>query len=281
MGCPEHDCCASHPENAEISFPGTFDHNTPWKFYNHLIGQVPEGIKVLDYCIGAHWSYVEAECGMGVSYTVKGGAGRAYTRDLRGIELREMAELAKSWCFAEATLGVAALNAWYARRELLDPLGARYDETVELPDGAVRKQDAFGLYLPQMAGKKVVVVGHFPHLERVAEVADLTILERNCSQEHDTPDPACEYVVPSADFAFITGTTITNKTAPRLLDLSKNATTVMTGPSVVPSEFLFDWGVETIASSVVADPEKTRFAVKNGAGKFFGEALQMMTVTRK
>ena len=46
-----------------------------------------------------------------------------------------MAELAKSWCFEEATLGVAALNAYYARKELLDPLGATYDEPIELPDG--------------------------------------------------------------------------------------------------------------------------------------------------
>ncbi len=30
-----------------------------------------------------------------------------------------------------------------------------------------------------------------------------------------------------------------------------------------------------LAGSVVADPDKARFAVKNGAGQFFGEALTM------
>ena len=69
--------------------------------------------------------------------------------------------------------------------------------------------------------------------------------------------------------------TLINKTAPRLLDLAANATTVFVGPSVIMAPFLFRWGVDMLAGSVVADPDKARFAVKNGAGQFFGEALTM------
>lgn len=134
-------------ENEAVRRPDTRDDATPWKLYNRLIEGIPEDIAVRDYCLGTHWSYVEADCGMGVSFTCKGGSRRACKQDLRGTGLREMAELAKSWCFEEATLGVAALNAYYARKELLDPLGATYDEPIELPDGTVRKMDAFELYL--------------------------------------------------------------------------------------------------------------------------------------
>ena len=74
-----------------------------------------------DYCLGLNWSYVEADCGCGVAFTARSGAKRTFKSDLRGKTLREVAELSKSWCFEEATLGIAALNAWYARRELLDP----------------------------------------------------------------------------------------------------------------------------------------------------------------
>ena len=283
MGCPEKDCCANNPGNDVISFPGTHGHDTPWKFYNHLIGHVPEDLVVRDYCLGTHWSYVEADCGMGISFTCKGGAKRKHTMDLRGLPLRAVAELAKSWCFEEATLGVAALNAYYARKELLDPLGATYDEPIELPDGTVRKTDAFELYRPRIEAserKNVTVVGHFPHVDRIAEYADLTVLERNCTQALDTPDPACEYVLPKSDYTFITGVTIINKTAPRLLDLTRNGTTVMVGPSVVMSSVLFEQGADALAGSVVADPEKARFAIKNGAGQFFGEALQMTMIER-
>lgn len=294
MGCPEKDCCANNPDDAVISFPGTHDHDTPWKFYNHLIGHIPEDLIVRDYCLGTHWSYVEADCGMGVSYTCKGGAKRAHTLDLRGLPLRAVAELSKSWCFEEASLGVAALNAYYAQKTLLDPLGATYDEVGKPHESGSRgggvSKDAFEQYRPRIeaAGAAredggrahVTVIGHFPHVDRIAEYADLTVLERNCTQALDTPDPACEYVLPKTDFAFVTGVTIINKTAPRLLDLTKNTTTVFVGPSVVMSPFLFDWGVESAAGSVVADPEKTRFAVKNGAGRLFGEALQMTSITR-
>ena len=283
MGCSEKDCCTHGAGNDAINFPGTKDHDTPWKFYNHLIGSMSDGPIVRDYCLGTHWSYVEADCGMGVSFTCKGGARRRFTQDLRGLPLKAVAELSKSWCFEESTLGVAALNAYYAQKPLLDPLGAVYDEPVELPDGTVRKMDAFELYRPRIAARKdanVTVVGHFPHVDRIAEYANLTVLERNCTHELDTPDPACEYVVPQTDYLFMTGVTIINKTAPRLLDLAKDATVVMVGPSVVMSPFLFDWGVEMLAGSTVANPEKVRFAVKNGAGRFFGEALQMTSITR-
>jgi uncharacterized protein (DUF4213/DUF364 family) len=237
---------------------------------------------VTDYALGVHWSYLEAECGMGVSFTTRGGGWRTFKDDLRGRSLREVAELSKSWCFEEASLGVAALNAWYARRELLDPLGAVYDDPVELPDGTVRKMDAFALYRPEIEKKgnaRVTVVGHFPHVDRIAEYAQLTVLERSVSSPLDTPDPACEYVMPETDYAYITGVTFINKTAPRLIDLTRHAKTIFVGPSVVMSPYLFSWDVDVLAGSIVADPEKVRFAVKNGTGQFFGEALQMTRIS--
>ena len=80
-------------ENEAVRRPDTRDDATPWKLYNRLIEGIPEDIAVRDYCLGMHWSYVEADCGMGVSFTCKGGARRACKQDLRGTGLREMAEL--------------------------------------------------------------------------------------------------------------------------------------------------------------------------------------------
>lgn len=257
-----------------------------WDLYNQLIAGIPDGIVVRDYCLGIHWSYVEADCGMGVAFTTRNGGKRTVKRDLRGMELREVAELSKSWCFEEASLGVAALNAWYARRELLDPLGCVYD----LPSGAVDGErgggpkDAFQAYRGEIEARgdaNVVVVGHFPHVADIAEYANLTVLERNCRDGLDTPDPACEYVLPQADYAFITGVTFINKTAPRLLELSRGAKTVMVGPSVVMSPQLFGYGVHELAGSVVNDPERARFAVTNGVGPLFGEALVMASLKAK
>lgn len=281
---------ANHSETSRtdrsIVFPGTNDAATAWRFYNQLIAAIPDDIIVRDYALGVKWSYVEADCGMGVAWTARGGARRTHSFDLRGLPLKSVAELSKSWCFEEATIGVAALNAYYAQRERLDLIGARYEEPRADGQDANRlgmKLDAFDLYRPRIEAKphaNVVVVGHFPHVAAIADYANLTVLERNCSQSLDTPDPACEFVLPHADFAFITGVTIINKTVVRLLELARRTTVVMVGPSVVMSPYLFECGVETLAGSVVADPEKTRFAVHNGAGRFFGEALEMVYVAK-
>lgn len=268
-----------------------------WDLYNKLIEGVPAGICVKDYCLGTAWTYVDAECGMGVAYTDRGGAKRNCSADLRGIQLREMAKLAKSWCFKEASLGIAALNAWYSNPQRLAGLGVSYDDeaavqaneavlgTDAMAARAGKRMDAFDAFIPQMkrmdGAAKMVVVGHFPRVERLAEFGQLTVLERNCTDEWDTPDPACEYVMPEADFAFITGVTLINKTAPRLLSLCQNATTVMVGPSVVMSPVLFEFGADSISGSVVGDPEAARFAVQNGAGKLFGRALRMCSLGKQ
>ena len=260
-------------------------HTSPWHLYDQLIEGVPEDVLVVDLCLGGHWSYVEAECGMGVSFTCRGGAvGRTDKRELCGLPLRQVAALAKSGNFEEATLGVAALNAWYSRKPLTDAMGASYDELVELPDGSIRKMDAFEIMRPQIQARgdaNVVVVGHFPHVERVAEYANLTVLERSCRGDLDTPDPACEFVMPRADFAFITGVTLENKTAPRLLQLAEHAFTTMVGPSVVMAPALFEAGVDMVAGSIAADPDRIRYTVKAGTGMSFGSALQMTTILAK
>lgn len=255
-----------------------------WALYDEMIEGIPEGIRVTDYGLGVAWSYLEAECGMGVAYTARQGGRRMVKEDLRGKELREVAALAKSWCFEEATLGIAALNAWYSNPERLaaNGIAVEYEQRGDVDESSPRfgkKLDAFELYRPQIeaAGNpRVVVVGHFPHVVDMAEYSQLTVLERACRDEWDTPDPACEYVMPDADFAFITGVTLINKTAPRLLELCRSAHTVMCGPSVVMAPALFARDVECMAGSIVTDPEATKFASRNGVGQLFGRSLQMV-----
>lgn len=299
----------------------------PWSLYDKLINEIPSDILVKDYCLGNHWTYVDAECGMGVSYTCSGGAKFGAKGDFRGRPLREMAELSKSWHFHDATLGIAALNAWYSQKDKVASMGAVFDESTINTDGVQEKsKDAFDILEPRIrklsgtligdfgcgdsddnntkneatntfyssrisAGEastiwrgcgnaKVVVVGHFPHVEDIARYAKLTVLERSPRDAFDTPDPACEYVMPEADFAFITGVTLENKTAPRLLELARNAYVCMVGPSVIPSPALFDYGVNMIAGRVVLDSAIIRDSVKSGGGITFSGALQMFTIER-
>lgn len=269
-----------------------------WSLYDALISDIPEDVQVIDYALGVNWSYLEAECGSGIAYTLSGGAKSSGRHDFRGRSLKEVATFAKSWKFEEATLGVAALNAWYGRMDNLVAMGAMFDEHCEKGSCAEcsdkirsaknchRATDAFDYYKPQIEkftvqnGRpaKVIVVGHFPHVEDIAEYASLTVLERNCRNEWDTPDPACEYMIPNADYVFMTGVTLINKTMPRLLQLSSNASSAVVGPSAVASPALFEYGLDTIAGRCVVDPERAKFSAV--ACEPFASSLSSFIINR-
>jgi uncharacterized protein (DUF4213/DUF364 family) len=131
-----------------------------------------------------------------------------------------------------------------------------------------------------MAGKKVAVIGHFPGLQKVADVAELTIFERR-PMEGDLPDFAAEYVLPEQDYVFITGTTITNKTLPRLLELSASATVALVGPSVPLAPWWFDMGVDVLAGAVVVDkPAVWAHCQEGGHRGVFGNGALMIDIRR-
>ena len=85
-----------------------------WTLYDELIEGIPGELRVEDFCVGLTWTAVRADCGWGVSMTVDQTAGpEEPRRRLIGASLREAAALAKSWDFREASIGMAAMNAYY------------------------------------------------------------------------------------------------------------------------------------------------------------------------
>ena len=247
-----------------------------WDLYKELIGGIPEDVGVKKLMLGEQWAYVEADSGVGVSMMVRGGAGSSrIDRAASDFSLRDLAALSTSWSFVEATAGVAALNAWYASEPQARAAGMIIDEG---------ENDGFRVYRELVAGKRVTVIGHFPLIERMGDICDLTILER-MPQPGDIPDPACEYIIGEQDYLFTTGITLQNKTLPRLLELAREGGTevIMVGPSVVPTPILFDYGVVCLASSIVLDEraEKVKLAMEQGSKtSIFGAGLQKMRVER-
>lgn len=232
-----------------------------WQLYKDLVAGVPDDAVVSDVCVTAHWLYVEASCGTGMSMLVRGGrAGCRLYDDVAGMKLRDLAALSVSWSFLEASLGVAALNAWYSSVPVVEANGVVYEREGD---------DIFQLYREFMEGKKVAVVGHFPGIERMGEFCDLTVLERDPHGD-DMPDPGCEYIVPEQDYLYVTGIALTNKTLPRLLSLARegDVPVIMVGPSVVPSPLFYDYGVVCMAGSVC--PPECAEAVERGMRRCAG-----------
>ena len=216
----------------------------PWNLYDDLIDEIPGHITVAAAYTGTKWCRVtssERGAGMAFAMPVRTRPASYGEDDLAGLPLREVAALAKSWNLAEAGLGMAAVNAYHS-------LPKRAFGNGFSPCHENNWARAFHPYREVIAGKKVAVIGHFPFAaSALADAAELFILERN-PVEGDYPDSAAEYLLPGCDYVFITGSSFVNKTIPRLLELSRNATTVMIGPSTPASPILFDYGVDVITA---------------------------------
>lgn len=230
-----------------------------WEMYDRLLAGMPAGPPVRRYLVGQAWTVVDSG-GMGLSMTFPRPPEDALAlRDSRvGATARQLAEGLRSWDLSVAALGMAAVNSCYNRQDRLEEMtGRRLTGTHCHP--------VFETMAEEVAGRKVAVIGHFPDLDGFGAGCDLTILERS-PQPGDLPDPACEYVLPEQDYVFITGTTIINKTLPRLLQLCAGARVVLVGPSVPFTPLWFGWGVDVLAGSVVLDPDACWRATCEGGG---------------
>ncbi|MDK8677085.1 Rossmann-like domain-containing protein [Corynebacterium tuberculostearicum] len=80
------------------------------------------------------------------------------------------------------------------------------------------------------------------------------MLERSLN-EGDYPDSAAEYILPECDYVFITGSAFVNKTAPRLLELSRESFNVVLGPSTPLAPVLLEhYGVSQVTGMVSSNP---------------------------
>ncbi len=226
----------------------------PFEIYDALIEGVPADIRVKSYINGRIWSLVETDAdSQGIAMNFDAATRPAlHGADYDGMPLRDLAALSKSWNFPEASIGMAAINAWYNEKSRAEA------QNVIFPDEVNGAQDAFAVYLELARGKNVATVGSFEKAMRIYKgQCNLSVLEKNPSPG-DFPDSACEYILPEQDIVFITGSAFVNKTMPRLLELSRGASVVLVGPTVPLARVLFEFGPECLAGFVITDSELCR-----------------------
>ena len=176
----------------------------------------------------------------------------------------DVARMAYSESILEAAIGMAAINS------LLD-----IDERrcVEL--------NARELIAEKGAGKRIAIVGHFPFVPMLREVArELWVIEKN-PREGDLTEDEAENVIPQADVVGITGTTLTNHTYEGLSRLfSPHAYVVMLGDTTPLSPVLFNYGVHAISGTMVVDSELVLRCVSQGANFRQIGGTRRLTMTR-
>jgi uncharacterized protein (DUF4213/DUF364 family) len=213
------------------------------------------------------WAVVGVGGSLGLSMNTEGKSREPLTSLLNnplGMKICDAAPAIKSWNFEEASLALAAVNAVLNTKERLSALGC-YEP--------YKNYSTRGL---DLKGKTVGLVGHlkFP-VEKQDEVKKIYTFERN-PQEGDYPDTAEEYILPSCDIVLISGSTLVNKTLPRLLELTKNAHTILIGPSVPMTPELLDFGIDTLAGLVITNTEGLKEASCERIGKPYGFGLPFL-----
>lgn len=114
-------------------------------------------------------------------------------------------------------------------------------------------------------GKRVAMVGHFPHTDKIKEVAAAFHIIEKRPQEGDLNAGEAVKIIPQADVVAMTGVTCLNDTIEGLLALKKpGAKVIVVGPSVPMSSALFDFGVDVIGGAWVEDENEVFAKVSQG-----------------
>ena len=187
------------------------------------------------------------------------GVGRL--RDKSALELTRYAQSDK---LLEASIGMATIN----------PL-------IDIDETRCVTKNTLDILAEKGRDKNIAMVGHFPWIPKIRKIVrKLWVLEQR-PQADDLPAQAVEEILPKADVVAITGASLINHTAEKLLELSKGNFIVMVGPTSPLSPVLFDWDVDVISEVKVLEPEKTVCSISEGAIFQQVEGIKLLNMVRQ
>lgn len=233
---------------------------------------------LLDYCdtdavvdnvmIGLVWTLCQSKHGTGLAMSPNLATRTLpWSGDLVGKPIKDLAAWILQWQPHQATVAMAAINSCLNNRPLPDSVAL--DNTSQHPNIAV-----FDYFLPQLQGKKVVVIGHYPNIEQYQDLMQLSVLEKQPTGD-DLPDAACEFLLPDADWVFLTASSIPNKTFSRLAELATDAKTVLMGATTPWLPQFHEFGIDYLAGVEVIDAQALYHTVAQGGGvRIFNHGLR-------
>jgi uncharacterized protein (DUF4213/DUF364 family) len=239
------------------------------KILDELISALDTGAAVKDIRLGLfHSAVLSRHCGLAA--TLPRDALRQeppFVKEPGRLLEKGMPELVKmaySGSLPEAAIGMAAINS-----------------LLEVNDEQCLELNAGKLIAERGEGKKVAIVGHFPFIPQLKEIAsELWVIEKN-RREGDLPEAETENLIPRADVIGITGTALTNHTIEGLLALRRpQAFVVILGDTAPLSPVLFDHGIDAIAGTRITDPELALRCVSQGATYRQIRGIRQLTMLR-
>ena len=246
--------------------------SNPNLVYDLLLDTIQDSsAQIESLLMGLVWTQCQNnEGGIGLTMTVPTNKRTIeWSGTIRHRKTIDIAQWIRSWDIHKATVGQAAINS------VLNHQLPNLDLQL-LPHHPIAANLAvFDYFLPHLKGQKVTIVGRYPKLEKYEDILDLTVIERYPSSEKDVMDSACEFILPQSDWVFLTATSLTNKTFPRLATLAKSAHTVLMGPSVPWLPELVEFDIDFLAGITIEDHQALYQTIAEGGGvRIFDQAVR-------
>ena len=240
----------------------------PKEIYDLLIDYGQTNTPIEEIIIGLTWTLCKAQgIGLCMSPAIPTRT-LSWSGTLVNKPLQELSLWLRAWDAYQATVAMAAINA------VINTHSPLLQQAIALPRATSANLSVFEHFLPQLQGKRVSVIGRYPGLTKYEQEMNIHVIELNPSPG-DFPAPASEYLLPDSDWVFLTATSIPNKTFPRLVELSRDATLVLMGPTVPWLEELSNFGINYLAGVAIADPSALRQTVAEGGGvRIFEQGVQ-------
>lgn len=236
--------------------------------YQRMLNTLKADTPVKRVQLGLNWTAVHAG-GIGLCFSpVDVTRTLTWPGTLSGRNGTELASWLLSWNTAEAAVGLATLNAITNRN---NPLCR---DAVILRNNAPGHLRVFEHFRPLLGNASVIVIGHYPGLDQIWSDLHYRIIEKR-PQAGDLPDTAAEWLLPDADWVFISASSIANKSVGRLLALAHNAKVVLMGPSLPWLDMWYDYGVDYLAGINVVNTDALWQVVAEGGGtRLFAGAVE-------
>jgi len=202
--------------------------------------------KISNIIMSPHWTLVTSGApGLASTLGCQPESGAALKETILRSRTPALLDLAFSDDLAEASVGIATLNSILSR--YMEPGKARRG------------------MLPRARGKKVAVVGDFPFIDRLKELADDVWTISSGMGKGDYAAEEAQNVLHVADISIIAGAAVVDHSLERYLKWAEPSHTIVFGPTTPLSPVLFDYGADQIGGIKIINEDRVATVVATGA----------------
>lgn len=245
---------------------------SPWRCYDLLLDSLPSDMAPVSLHTGMLWTLARSGGGAGLAAAPDAGCRTtARASDLRSEHPLDLARRVRAWQPVDAGTGLAVINA------LLNSADSTASTATPLDQRHPGDNPVFSHFADRVAGHTVMVVGRQPGVGDLRQVADVTVLDASPAAD-ELPLAAADYLLPDADWVFLSSASLVDKTFPHLAELAADARLVLTGASTPWLPALREFGVDYLAGARVTDPDRAETIVTEGGGSRVFEAAARYAV---